>query len=100
MKSRLPIGLPGEQFRGIGQRHRIGVEKDHLLEAAMGDGVRLERPRSGDDGRIAMQHGLRIDHLDALLLQQELHRLAHLVAAEMPDLNWQLALVNPQQRRD
>ena len=47
-----------------------------------------------------MQHRLGIDDLDALLLQHELHGLAHLVAAEMPDLNRQLALVHPPEDRD
>ena len=47
-----------------------------------------------------MQHRLGIDDFDALVLQQKLHGLAHLVAAEMPDLNRQLRLVHALKDRD
>jgi len=47
---------------------------------------------------MTVQYRFRVDNLDPLLFQQDLHGLAQLLAAEMPDLDRQLGLMHvPEQ---
>ena len=49
---------------------------------------------------MTLEHRLGIDDLDPLLFQQDLHGLAQLLAAEMPDLDRQLGLMHVPEQPD